>query len=190
MQSLVKVEHTSIAGVLILTPKVFGDDRGFFFESFTANIFSETVGAEVAFVQDNHSKSQKNVLRGLHMQTRKPQGKLIRVISGNIFDVVVDLRSDSPTFRHWVGINLSAANKSQLWVPEGLAHGFLTTSEDTEVLYKVTDLYDPGFEISIAWDEPTVGIEWPIQESPTLSSKDAQGLSVDEALEKLRLPKI
>lgn len=184
-----KVEKTCIKGVLLLSPKVFGDDRGFFFESFKADFFSESVGAEVSFVQENHSKSQKNVLRGLHMQTRKPQGKLIRVIHGNIFDVVVDLRSSSPTFRHWAGINLSAANKNQLWVPEGLAHGFLTTSEDTEVLYKVTDHYDPGFEISIAWDEPTVGIEWPIEERPTLSSKDAQGLSVDEALEKLRLTK-
>ena len=180
-----KVEKTCIKGVLILTPKVFGDDRGFFFESFKADVFSESVGAEVSFVQDNHSKSQKNVLRGLHLQTRKPQGKLIRVISGHIFDVVVDLRPKSSTFGRWVGVNLSAENKNQLWVPEGLAHGFLTTSLETEVLYKVTDFYDPEYEISIAWDDPFIGIDWPIKEAPILSAKDAAGLTAKKGSELL-----
>ena len=176
-----QVKKTGLRDALLLSPKIFGDDRGFFFESFNKALFSEAIGAEVSFVQDNHSKSQKNVLRGLHLQTRKPQGKLIRVISGSIFDVIVDLRADSTTFRQWFGVALSADNKLQLWVPEGFAHGFLTTDEDTEVLYKATDFYDPQFEISIAWNEPEIGIEWPIQEAPALSVKDSNGLSANEA---------
>ncbi len=176
-----KFEKTSLQDALLCSPQIFGDERGFFFESFNERLFTDAIGAEVSFVQDNHSKSQKNVLRGLHLQTRKPQGKLIRVTSGAIFDVILDLRYGSSTYRQWFGVTLSADNKLQLWVPEGFAHGFLTTDDDTEVLYKATDFYDPEFEISIAWNEPDIGIEWPTNETPALSAKDSNGLSANEA---------
>ena len=176
-----QVEKTNLQDALLCSPQIFGDERGFFFESFNERLFTDAIGAEVSFVQDNHSKSQKNVLRGMHLQTRKPQGKLVRVISGAIFDVILDLRRSSPTYRQWFGVALSADNKLQLWVPEGFAHGFLTMDEDTEVVYKATNFYDPEYEISIAWNEPEIGIEWPTNEIPTLSTKDSKGLSANEA---------
>ncbi len=167
------VIQTKIPSVLILEPKVFGDERGFFFESFNQQRFNEAVGYEVTFVQDNHSKSAKNVLRGLHYQLPpKEQGKLVRVVQGEVFDVAVDIRKDSPTYGQWVGITLSAENKKQLWIPPGLAHGFLTISETAEFLYKTTDYYAPELERSIRWDDPNIGIRWPLIEQPCLSSKD------------------
>ncbi|WP_412479558.1 dTDP-4-dehydrorhamnose 3,5-epimerase [Azonexus sp. IMCC34839] len=167
------VIQTRIAGVLILEPKVFGDERGFFFESFNQQCFDEAVGYEVTFVQDNHSKSAKNVLRGLHYQLPpKEQGKLVRVVQGEVFDVAVDIRKDSPTYGHWVGVKLSAENKKQLWIPPGLAHGFLTLSETAEFLYKTTDYYAPELERCIRWDDPKIGIAWPLIAEACQSEKD------------------
>lgn len=166
---------TQIPDVKILEPKVFGDDRGFFFESYNENIFTQSVGVAVKFVQDNHSRSTQGVLRGLHYQLCKPQGKLVRVISGEVFDVAVDLRKSSSTFGKWVGLHLSAQNKKMLWIPPGFAHGFLVLSESADFLYKVTDYYDPSSEHTLKWDDPAVGIVWPFAKTPTLSSKDAQG---------------
>lgn len=162
-----------IPEVLVIEPKVFGDDRGFFFESFNAKAFEQATGLKRNFVQDNHSKSSKNVLRGLHYQIRQPQGKLVRVVQGEVFDVAVDLRKSSETFGHWVGVHLSAENKRLFWIPEGFAHGFVVISETAEFLYKTTDYYAPEHERSLRWDDPALGIDWPIHVEPSLSAKDA-----------------
>ena len=167
------VTKTSLPEVLILEPKVFGDTRGFFFESFNARDFSQCTGLNVQFVQDNHSKSAKGVLRGLHYQIQHPQGKLVRVTQGEVFDVAVDLRKSSPNFGKWEGVVLSADNKRQLWVPPGFAHGFVVTSDSAEFLYKTTDYYHPEFERSLLWSDPTVGIQWPVGITPLLAAKDA-----------------
>lgn len=169
---------SAIPEVLILQPKVFADARGFFLESFNARSFEEATGLSCAFVQDNHSKSSRGVLRGLHYQIRHPQGKLVRVVSGEVFDVAVDLRRSSPSFGKWVGITLSAENKRQLWVPEGFAHGFLVTSEAAEVLYKTTDYWFPEHERSVLWNDPQLGIKWPLQGAPVISQKDNAGTSL------------
>ncbi len=172
---------TSIPEVIILEPKVFGDDRGFFFESFNAKAFSEATGLKRNFVQDNHSKSAKHVLRGLHYQIENPQGKLVRVVQGEVFDVAVDLRKSSKTFGQWVGVHLSADNKKQLWVPEGFAHGFVVLSETAEFLYKTTDYYAPEFECSLLWNDPALGIDWPFEGGPKLAAKDIAGKRFSEA---------
>jgi dTDP-4-dehydrorhamnose 3,5-epimerase len=169
------VTPTSLPDVLILEPKVFGDDRGFFFESFNARDFAQLTGLDVQFVQDNHSRSAKNVLRGLHYQIQHPQGKLVRVTQGAVFDVAVDMRRSSPTFGKWAGVELSADNKRQLWVPPGFAHGFVVLSETAEFLYKTTDYWYPEFERSLRWNDPQVDIAWPIQDEPQLAKKDAEG---------------
>lgn len=174
------VVPTEIADVLILEPKVFADDRGFFFESFNQRVFEAAVGGPLAFVQDNHSRSRKDVLRGLHYQVEQPQGKLVRAVSGAIYDVAVDIREKSPTCGRWVGVELSADNKRQLWVPPGLAHGFLVLTETAEVLYKTTDYYAPAHERTIRWDDPTLGIAWPLSGPPQVSGKDAAGLAFAE----------
>ena len=169
-----KVISTSIPEVLIIEPTVYGDERGFFFESFNQSKFEQAIGRKVNFVQDNHSKSAKNVLRGLHYQIQQAQGKLVRVVQGEVFDVVVDIRKSSSTFGQWVGQILSAENKKQLWVPEGFAHGFVVLSDTAEFLYKTTDYYAPEFERSIAWNDPTIAIKWPLLDAPILSAKDQQ----------------
>lgn len=168
-----KAIPTALPEVLILEPKVFGDDRGFFFESFNQRAFEEATGLSRSFVQDNHSRSAKNVLRGLHYQIEQPQGKLVRVVSGEVFDVAVDIRPDSPNYGKWVGVLLSESNKRQLWVPEGFAHGFLVVSERADFLYKTTNYYHPQSERSIAWNDPSLGIDWPCAD-PILSEKDAR----------------
>ena len=170
-----KVTPLAIADVLLIEPQVFGDERGFFFESFNHAKFERAVGRQVAFVQDNHSRSAKGVLRGLHFQNPKPQGKLVRVTHGEVFDVAVDIRKDSPTYGQWVGERLSADNKKQLWIPEGLAHGFLVLSDTAEFLYKTTDYYAPEFDHCIIWNDPELAIQWPLDSAPTLSSKDQKG---------------
>ena len=167
------VMATEIPGVLLLEPRVFTDDRGAFFESFNAAAFAAAVGRPVSFVQDNQSTSRRHVLRGLHYQEPRPQGKLVRVVAGAIFDVAADIRPGSPSFGRWVGSELSAENRRQLWVPEGLAHGFLVLSESAEVLYKTTDFYAPGCEKCLRWDDPTLGIRWPLSAPPLLSPRDA-----------------
>lgn len=173
------VVQTEIPDVLILEPKVFGDDRGFFFESFNRKTFLEQTGVDKDFVQDNHSRSGKNVLRGLHYQIKQAQGKLVRVVAGEIFDVAVDIRKNSPTFGRWVSCTLSAENKRQFWLPAGFAHGFLVTSDKAEVLYKTTDYYAPQYERSIIWNDPKLAIAWPLSGSqPILSSKDRAGLTL------------
>ncbi|NYT63485.1 dTDP-4-dehydrorhamnose 3,5-epimerase [Alcaligenaceae bacterium] len=171
----------AIPDVILLEPKVFGDDRGFFFESFNQAQFEAAIGKKIIFVQDNHSRSAKNVLRGLHYQTQQAQGKLVRVVAGEIFDVAVDIRKDSPTFGKWVGEVLSADNKRQLWVPEGFAHGFVTLSDKTEVLYKTTDYYAPNFERSIQWNDPEIGIQWPFNGDALLSEKDKKALPLAQS---------
>ncbi len=176
-----KATRLAIPDVVLLEPKVFGDDRGFFFESFNQAMFEQVVGKTVSFVQDNHSRSVKNVLRGMHYQIQKPQGKLVRVVQGEVFDVAVDVRKSSPTFGKWVGEHLSAENKKQLWVPEGFAHGFLVLSDMAEFLYKTTDYYAPEFERSLAWNDPDIEIDWPIQINPTLSAKDQVAKKLAEA---------
>ena len=173
--------RTAIPDVVILEPKVFGDERGFFFESFNARQFREATGLERSFVQDNHSKSAKNVLRGLHYQLHQPQGKLVRVVQGAVFDVAVDLRRSSSTFGHWVGVMLSAENRRQLWVPEGFAHGFLVVSDSAEFLYKTTDYWYPEHERTLLWSDPALGIAWPLAEAPTLAAKDAAGVPLAAA---------
>lgn len=175
------VIDTAIADVKIIEPKVFGDARGFFYESFNARAFAEGTGVDVHFVQDNHSKSARNVLRGLHYQLQQAQGKLVRVVQGEVWDVAVDIRRSSPTFGKWVGVILSAENNRQLWVPAGFAHGFVVLSETAEFLYKTTDYYAPAHERCIAWNDPTLAIEWPIEGPPSLSAKDAQGVAFKEA---------
>ena len=168
-----QVTPTAIPEVLRIEPKVFGDERGFFFESFNARAFTKATGLNRQFVQDNHSKSSKNVLRGLHYQVQQPQGKLVRVVQGKVFDVAVDLRRSSPTFGRWVGVHLSAENKQQLWVPEGFAHGFVVLSETAEFLYKTTDYYAPEHERSLLWSDPALNIDWPVNGPPQLAVKDA-----------------
>ena len=172
---------TSLPEVLILEPKVFGDARGFFFESFNARDFANCTGLDVQFVQDNHSRSAKGVLRGLHYQIQHPQGKLVRVTHGEVFDVAVDLRKSSPTFGQWEGVVLSAENKRQLWIPPGFAHGFLVTSESAEFLYKTTDYYHPEFERSLLWSDPAVGIDWSLENEPLLAAKDKAAATLDSA---------
>ncbi len=169
------VTSTAIPEVLVLVPKVFGDARGFFFESFNARDFAQATGLNLEFVQDNHSKSARGVLRGLHYQIQHPQGKLVRVVQGEVFDVAVDLRQSSPTFGQWVGEILSAENHKQLWVPPGFAHGFVVLSETVEFLYKTTDYWYPEHERSLLWNDPTVAIQWPIDFTPQLAAKDAAG---------------
>lgn len=176
-----KVVETSIPDVLIIEPKVFGDERGFFYESFNAAAFEAATGLKRQFVQDNHSKSQRGVLRGLHYQIQQPQGKLVRVVAGEVFDVAVDLRRSSPSFGRWVGTRLSAENQRQLWIPEGFAHGFVVLSETAEFLYKTTDYYAPQHERSLLWNDPELGIEWPIDEPPQLSAKDQAGKRLSDA---------
>lgn len=172
----------AIPDVILFTPKVFGDDRGFFFESFNQQSFEKLTGLQRSFVQDNHSKSQQGVLRGLHYQlSPKAQGKLVRVVQGEVFDVAVDIRRSSPTFGKWVGAKLSADNKQQLWIPEGFAHGFVTLTETAEFLYKTTDYYSPEHERCIAWNDPAIGIDWNFLQAPLLSGKDQQGRALSEA---------
>lgn len=175
------VTRTTLPEVLILEPKVFGDDRGFFFESFNQRDFQHATGLDVSFVQDNHSRSTRGVLRGLHYQIQHPQGKLVRVTHGAVFDVAVDMRKSSPNFGKWAGVELSADNKCQLWVPPGFAHGFLVTSETAEFLYKTTDYWHPQHERSLLWCDQSVDVQWPIQGEPKLASKDATGKIFAEA---------
>jgi dTDP-4-dehydrorhamnose 3,5-epimerase len=172
---------TSIPDVLVIEPRVFGDARGFFYESWNRRAFSEAVGQDVEFVQDNHSASARNVLRGLHYQVRQTQGKLVRVVAGEVFDVAVDLRRSSATFGRWVGERLSAQNRRMLWVPEGFAHGFVVLSDMAEFLYKTTDYYAPEHERTLFWNDPAVGIEWPFSGEPLLKPRDAEGLPLAQA---------
>ena len=176
-----KATPLAISDVILLEPKVFGDDRGFFFESFNQAKFEAALGRQVTFVQDNHSRSVKNVLRGLHYQIQQPQGKLVHVVQGEVFDVAVDIRKSSPTFGQWVGEILSAENKRQMWVPEGFAHGFVVLSTTAECLYKTTDYYAPEHERCIAWNDPAIAIQWPLAGKPVLSAKDQQSKSLAEA---------
>lgn len=177
-----KVTATEIPDVLVIEPKVFGDARGFFYESFNQKAFDDAIGSHVEFVQDNHSRSAEGVLRGLHYQIQQPQGKLVRVVRGSVYDVAVDIRRSSPTFGRWVGVELSESNHKQLWVPAGFAHGFLVLSEGTEFLYKTTDYYAPAHERCIRWDDARLAINWPQSEAtPKLSAKDAAGDEFDRA---------
>ena len=176
-----KVIPTAIADVLIIEPRVFGDERGFFYESFNQKAFNEATGLALDFVQDNHSRSVKGVLRGLHFQIRQPQGKLVRVVRGAVFDVAVDIRKSSPTFGQWVGVELTEQNHRQLWVPPGLAHGFMVTSESADFLYKTTDYYAPEHERCLLWNDPAIGIAWPLEGEPQLSAKDRLGKLLAEA---------
>lgn len=172
-----KITPTDIADVLLIEPQVFGDSRGFFFESFNRRSFQEMTGLNLNFVQDNHSRSARGVLRGLHYQIKQPQGKLVRVIQGAVFDVVVDLRNSSPTFGKWIGVELSEANGQQLWIPPGFAHGFLTLTDSADFLYKTTDYYAPEFERCIAWNDPELAIAWPLRgDLPRQSAKDQAGV--------------
>lgn len=170
-----KAVQTAIKDLLIIEPKVFGDDRGFFFESYNQRSFAAVIGRDVTFVQDNHSRSAKNVLRGLHYQIQHPQGKLVRVVQGAVLDIAVDIRKSSPTFGQHVALELSAENRRMLWIPEGFAHGFLVLSETAEFLYKTTDYYYPEHERSLLWNDPALAIDWKLQAAPALSGKDAQG---------------
>ena len=174
--------HTQIEGALIIEPKVFGDERGFFLETFQAERYKEMAGIDLPFVQDNHSRSGKNVLRGLHFQKTKPQGKLVRVVCGEVFDVMVDIRQDSPTYGLWAGVILSEENKRQFWVPPGMAHGFVVLSEVADFEYKCTDYYDPSDEGCLMWNDPTIDIDWPEGIEPILSAKDKDGLTLGELL--------
>jgi dTDP-4-dehydrorhamnose 3,5-epimerase len=176
-----KTIATPLAGLVLLEPRVFGDERGFFYESFNARTFAELTGVQAAFVQDNHSRSAKNVLRGLHYQIEQSQGKLVRVSSGAVFDVAVDLRKSSATFGQWYGVELSADNKRQLWIPPGFAHGFMVTSEHAEFLYKTTDYWAPEHERAVLWNDPAIGIDWPLDGAPLLSAKDQAAVALAEA---------
>jgi dTDP-4-dehydrorhamnose 3,5-epimerase len=176
-----KLSPTELAEALILEPKVFGDDRGFFFESFNERTFAEKTGLSVHFVQDNHSRSAKNVLRGLHYQIKQPQGKLVRVAVGAVFDVAVDLRKSSPTCGKWTGAHLSAENKRMMWIPVGFAHGFLVLSDSADFLYKSTDYYAPEHERCIIWNDPDIGIRWPLLGEPILAAKDKAGKRLADA---------
>ncbi len=175
------ITPTALPDVLLIEPKVFGDARGFFFESYNRRAFAEAAGLDVDFVQDNHSRSAQGVLRGLHYQIQQPQGKLVRVVAGAVFDVAVDIRKASPTFGQWVGIELSAENKKMVWVPPGFAHGFLVLSEVAEFLYKTTDYYAPSHERTIAWNDPDIGIAWPLAGAPLLSAKDQAAVELKAA---------
>lgn len=175
------VTRTEIPDLLILEPRVFGDARGFFLESYNRNVFREAAGRDPDFVQDNHSRSGRGVLRGLHYQIRQPQGKLVRVVRGAVFDVAVDLRRSSRTFGRWVGTELSEDNQRQFWIPPGFAHGFLVLSENADFLYKTTDYYAPEYERCIAWNDPALDIAWPLSGTPTVSGKDAAGLALSAA---------
>lgn len=172
---------TPLQGLLVLEPRVFGDDRGFFFESYNARRFAELTGVTAPFVQDNHSRSARNVLRGLHYQIQQAQGKLVRVTAGAVYDVAVDLRKSSPTFGQWYGTELSAENKRQMWIPAGFAHGFVVTSEAAEFLYKTTDYWAPEHERAILWNDPAIGIQWPLDGAPLLSGKDQAGKLLADA---------
>ena len=176
-----KIIATDIPDVLVIEPRVFGDDRGFFYESFNQKVWEEKTGLRMTFVQDNHSRSKRNVLRGLHYQIKQPQGKLMRVIAGEVFDVAVDIRKSSPTFGRWVGFTLSAENKRIMWIPEGFAHGFLVLSDFAEFLYKTTDYWAPEYERTIIWNDSDLSIKWPLQVNPVLSSKDCDGLGFKSA---------
>ncbi|HEY9868421.1 MAG TPA: dTDP-4-dehydrorhamnose 3,5-epimerase [Candidatus Obscuribacterales bacterium] len=176
-----KVTETSLPGVLLLEPQVFEDDRGFFFESYNERIFKRATGIEARFVQDNHSRSAKNVLRGLHYQLHQPQGKLVRVVTGEIFDVAVDLRRSSACFGRWAGMRLSAQSRLMIWIPPGFAHGFLALAEGAEVLYKSTDYYAPEHERTLLWNDPDLAIDWPLSGPPLLSEKDLGGTSLKSA---------
>lgn len=176
-----KVTPTAMPEVLVLEPRVFGDDRGFFYESFNARTFEQLTGQRVNFVQDNHMRSARGVLRGLHYQIRQPQGKLVRVSSGAIFDVVVDMRRSSPFFGRWIGVELSAENRHQLWIPPGFAHGFVVTSEHAEVQYKSTDYWAPEHERAVLWNDPALAIDWPLSGAPILSGKDSHGKLLGDA---------
>lgn len=167
-----KVITTPLEGLLVLEPRVFGDERGFFYESYNARQFAEATGVAASFVQDNHSRSRRGVLRGLHYQIQQPQGKLVRVTAGAVYDVAVDIRKGSPTFGQWYGVELSAENMRQMWIPAGFAHGFVVTSEYAEFLYKTTDYWAPEHERAILWNDPAIGIGWPLDVTPTLSPKD------------------
>jgi dTDP-4-dehydrorhamnose 3,5-epimerase len=175
-----KIIPTKIADLLIIEPQVFGDERGFFFESYNAKTFFDRTGVQLDFVQDNHSRSVKNVLRGLHYQIQQPQGKLVRVVVGSVFDVAVDIRRNSPTFGEWVGCILSAENKRQFWIPPGFAHGFLVLSDTAEFLYKTTDYYAPQYERSLLWNDFDIAIDWPLTDPPILSEKDRNAQSLKE----------
>jgi dTDP-4-dehydrorhamnose 3,5-epimerase len=176
-----KITATAIPDVLVLEPRVYGDSRGFFLESFNAAAFALATGVVADFVQDNHSRSSRGVLRGLHYQLQQPQGKLVRVVSGAVFDVAVDIRKSSPTFGRWVGVELTENNQRQLWVPPGFAHGFVVMSESADFLYKTTDYYAPQHERAIAWNDPAIGIEWPAGMQPMLSAKDMAAVALAEA---------
>ena len=176
-----KAFKTDLPGVLILRPKVHEDERGFFLESYNQKIFNQLIGRSISFVQDNHSKSSKGVLRGLHFQKKSPQAKLVRVIKGRVFDVVVDVRKSSSTFKKWIGLELSQENKKQIWVPEGFAHGFYVLEDKTEVIYKTTDFYNPKEEKSIRWDDQDISIDWPIDGDIEVSSKDEAGTLLKDA---------
>ncbi|PTQ71124.1 dTDP-4-dehydrorhamnose 3,5-epimerase [Pseudomonas sp. GV071] len=176
-----KVIPTELPDVLIIEPKVFGDERGFFYESFNAQAFKEATGVDCQFVQDNHSRSQRGVLRGLHYQIQQAQGKLVRATAGEVLDIAVDIRRSSPTFGQWVGVLLSAENKRQLWIPAGFAHGFVVLSESAEFLYKTTDYYAPAHERCIRWDDPSLAIDWQLSEAPQLSGKDQAGVLLADA---------
>ncbi|MEQ8163729.1 MAG: dTDP-4-dehydrorhamnose 3,5-epimerase [Smithellaceae bacterium] len=176
------IVKTAISDVFILEPRVFGDERGFFYESFNQKVWQEVTGLRTIFVQDNHSRSGRNVLRGLHYQIQQPQGKLVRVVAGQVFDVAVDIRIGSPTFGRWVSAELSVENKRMLWIPEGFAHGFLVLSEFAEVLYKTTDYWAPQYERAIIWNDPDLAIAWPLHNQPILSDKDSKGLTFKEAV--------
>ena len=177
-----QVTPTAIPDVLVIEPKVFGDARGFFYESFNQQAFNEATGLNLNFVQDNHSRSAKGVLRGLHYQVQQPQGKLVRVVRGAVFDVAVDIRKGSPTVGKWEGIELTEDNHKQLWVPPGFAHGFVVLSDSADFLYKTTEYYAPEHERCIAWNDPEIGIQWPLASEPSLSSKDQQGIALREAV--------
>ena len=175
-----RVIHTEIPDVVLIEPEVFSDARGFFFESFNRRRFAEVTGRDIEFVQDNHTRSVKNVLRGLHYQVQQPQGKLVRATQGAVFDVAVDIRHSSPSFGRYVGLELSADNRRMLWIPEGFAHGFVVISDSAEVLYKTTQYWSPEFECSVAWNDPVIGVPWPVRE-PILSAKDRQAPSLVQA---------
>lgn len=175
------VTPAALPGILLLEPRVFGDERGFFYESFNARAFADATGVQREFVQDNHSRSQRGVLRGLHYQIEQAQGKLVRVTAGEVLDIAVDIRRSSPTFGQWTGVHLSAANRLQVWIPEGFAHGFVVLSEYAEFLYKTTDYYAPAHERCIRWDDPELAIDWQLNEAPRLSAKDQAGSSLREA---------
>jgi dTDP-4-dehydrorhamnose 3,5-epimerase len=179
--ALITAVPTAIPDVLIFEPQVFGDERGFLLVSFNAENFRDATGSDITFVQDNHSRSRRGVLRGLHYQIKQPQGKLVRVVTGRVFDVAVDVRKSSPTFGRWVGVELSADNHRLLWIPPGFAHGFLVLSDTADFLYKMTDVYAPEHERTIDWNDPAIGIVWPVEGEPVLSAKDKVGVALGEA---------